>query len=95
MSKNWVIYISALFTITAKNECKFYSISNKKSFTINQLAKLFDYKIRYLPYRKGERYASALSNLSLSNKMHKYFGKINLENYIQNFLKKHQKNHRN
>jgi len=73
-----------------KNECKFYSISNKKSFTINQLAKLFDYKIRYLPSRKGERYASALS---LSNKIHKYFGKIDLKNYIQNFCKNIE-NHR-
>ena len=74
-----------------KNKCKFYSISNKKSFTIIQLAKLFDYKIRYLPSRKGERYASALSNLSLSNKIEKYFGSINLKDYIQNFCKKHPK----
>ena len=85
--------VKICFLAWKKNECKFYSISNKKSFTINQLAKLFDYKIRYLPYRKGERYASALSNLSLSNKMHKYFGKINLKNYIQNFCK-NIKNHR-
>jgi UDP-glucose 4-epimerase len=74
-----------------KNKCKFYSISNKKSFTIDQLAKLFECKIKYLPSRKGERYASALSNLSLSNKIHKYFGKINLKNYVQNFCAKHQK----
>ena len=70
-----------------KNKCKFYSISNKKSFTINQLAKLFNYKIKYLSSRKGERYASALSNLSLSNKIHKYFGKINLKDYVHNFCK--------
>ena len=68
----------------------FNFFSNKKSFTINQLAKLFDYKIRYLPSRKGERYASALS---LSNKIHKYFGKIDLKNYIQNFCKSIE-NHR-
>ena len=85
--------VKICFLAWKKNKCKFYSISNKKSFTINQLAKLFDYKIRYLPYRKGERYASALSNLSLSNKMHKYFGKISLKNYIQNFCK-NIKNHR-
>ena len=79
--------VKICFLAWKKNKCKFYSISNKKSITINQLAKLFDYKIRYLPSRKGERYASALSNLSLSNKIHKYFGKINLKNYIQNFCK--------
>jgi len=85
--------VKICFLAWKKNKCKFYSISNKKSFTIIQLAKLFNYKIRYLPYRKGERYASALSNLSLSNKVHKYFGKINLKNYIQNFCK-NIKNHR-
>ena len=79
--------VKICFLAWKKNKCKFYSISNKKSFTINQLAKLFNCKIRYLPPRKGERYASALSNLSLSNKIHKYFGKINLKNYIQNFCK--------
>ena len=83
--------VKICFLAWKKNKCKFYSISNKKSFTINQLAKLFDYNIRYLPSRKGERYASALSNLSLSNKIHKYFGKINLEDYIRNFCKKHRK----
>ena len=77
--------VKICFLAWKKNRCKFYSISNKKSFTINQLAKLFDYKIRYLPSRKGERYASALSNLSLSNKIHKYFGKINLKDYVHNF----------
>ena len=83
--------VKICFLAWKKNKCKFYSISNKKSFTINQLAKLFDYKIRYLPSRKGERYASALSNLSLSNKIYKYFGKINLKNYIENFCKNHGK----
>ena len=85
--------VKICFLAWKKNKCKFYSISNKKSFTINQLAQLFDHKIRYLPSRKGERYASALTNLSLSNKVHKYFGKINLKNYIQNFCK-NIKNHR-
>jgi UDP-glucose 4-epimerase len=86
--------VKICFLAWNKNKCKFYSISNKKSFTINQLAKLFNYKIKYLSSRKGERYASALSNLSLSNKIHKYFGKINLKDYVHNFCKnvrKHQK----
>ena len=79
--------VEICFLAWKKNKCKFYSISNKKSFTINQLAKLFNYKIKYLSSRKGERYASALSNLSLSNKIHKYFGKINLKDYVENFCK--------
>ena len=86
--------VKICFLAWKKNKCKFYSISSKKSFTVNQLAKLFDHKIRYLPSRKGERFASALSNLSLSNKIHKYFGNISLKNYVENFcenIKKQRK----
>ena len=66
--------------------CRHYSIANKKEYSIKEVAKMFNTKIRYLPKRKGERYASALTNKSLSNKVYKYFGKIELKNYIQNFL---------
>ncbi len=68
--------------------CRHYSIANKKEFSIKEVAKMFNTKIRYLPKRKGERYASALTNKSLSNKVYKHFGKIELKNYIQNFLLK-------
>ena len=68
--------------------CRHYSIANKKEYSIKEVAKMFNTKIRYLPKRKGERYASALTNKSLSNKVYKYFGKTELKNYIQNFLLK-------
>ena len=68
--------------------CRHYSIANKKEYSIKEVAKMFNTKIRYLPKRKGERYTSALTNKSLSNKVYKYFGKIELKNYIQNFLLK-------
>ena len=73
------------------DKCRHYSISNKKSFTILQVAKMFKSKIKYLPVRKGERFASALTSMNLSNKVFKKFGKINLENYVSNFLKNTQK----
>ena len=69
------------------NKCKHYSISNKKSYSINQVAKMFNTKIKYLPKRPGERYASALINSNLSNKVHRFFGKINLKDYVEKFLK--------
>ena len=70
-----------------KNKCKHYSISNKKNYTIISVAKMFSYKIRFLPRRKGERYASALTNLSLNNKIIKRFGKKSLKDYIASFIK--------
>ena len=71
-----------------KNKCRHYSISNRKSYTIIQVAKLFGSKFKLLKSRPGERFASALTNLNLNNKVFKYFGKINLEDYIQNIIKK-------
>ena len=69
-----------------KNNCKYYSISNKKSYSIIEVAKLFGSKIKYFPARKGERYASALSSMSLSNKVYRSYGKVELKKYIKNFL---------
>ena len=79
--------IKICFLAWKKNLCRHYSISNKKSYSIIEVAKLFKSKIKYLPKRAGERYASALIDKNLSNKIYKYFGKISLKNYIQNFIK--------
>ena len=73
------------------NKCRFYSISSKESYTIIQIANLFKSKIKFLPPRKGERYASALTNLALSKKIYRNFGKISLRSYIENFIKIHKK----
>ena len=71
-----------------KNKCKHYSISSKESHKIIDVAKFFGSKIKYLPFRAGERFASSLTNMNLSNKVHKRFGKIKLSEYINNFVKK-------
>jgi len=70
-----------------KNLCRHYSIANHKSYSILKVAKMFETKIRYLPKRPGERYASALAYMNLSNKVYKYFGKIDLRQYIKNIVK--------
>ena len=49
---------------------------------------MFKTKIRFLPKRPGERYASALTNMNLSNKIYKYYGKINLNEYVKKFISK-------
>ena len=70
-----------------KNKCRHYSISHKKSYTITEVAKMFNDRIKFLPSRAGERYASALTNMNLSNKVYKIFGKINLKDYVENIVK--------
>ena len=73
-----------------QNLCRHYSISHKKSYSIIEVAKLFGKKIKFLPKRDGERYASALTNMNLSNKVYRHFGKIDLREYIQKFKENNQ-----
>ena len=79
--------VEACYYAWTKNKCKHYSISNKKSYTILETAKLFNTKIKFLPSREGERYASALTSMNLSNKVYKMYGKINLKDYVGNIVK--------
>jgi UDP-glucose 4-epimerase len=67
-----------------KKLCRHYSIANRKSYSIVEVARMFNTKIKYYPKRRGGRFASALTNMNLSNKVYKYFGKIDLKKYIQN-----------
>ena len=83
--------IKVCYKAWKKNKCKFYSITNKDSYTILEVAKMFKSKIKLFPKRKGERYASALANLSLSNKIYKTYGKLKLREYVDDFLKRHEK----
>jgi len=70
-----------------KNKCKHYSIASRQSFSIIELAKLFKSRIKFLPIRKGERFASALTKMNLNNKIVRLSAKIRLKDYINNFLR--------
>ena len=78
--------VDACYFAWKKNKCRHYSISNKKSYSIIQVAKMFNAKLKFLPARPGERYASALTNMHLSNKVYKLFGSIQLKDYIKNIV---------
>ncbi len=85
--------IKACYLAWKTNKCRHYSITNKKSYTILQVAKLFKSKIKLLPSRRGERYASALTSLNLSNKVYKIYGSITLSDYISKIIKTKKKQH--
>ena len=72
-----------------KNKCKYYSISNKKSYSVLEVAKMFKGKISMLKPRLGERYASALTKISSNNKIIQKYGKLQLKDYISSFIKSH------
>jgi UDP-glucose 4-epimerase len=80
--------VNACIIAWKKNKCSHYSVASNKSYSINQLAKAFNYKIAYLPKRPGERFSSALKKMNLSNKVIRINAKIKLKDYINEFLRK-------
>ena len=78
--------IEVCYLAWKKNLSRHYSISSKESYSIIEVAKMFKSKIKFLNKRPGERYASALTNMNLSNKVYRHFGKIKLSKYINDFL---------
>ena len=79
--------VNVCYLAWKKNLSRHYSISNKQSFSILEVARMFKSKIKYHKKRPGERYSSALTNMNLSNKVYRYFGKIKLRDYIYNLIK--------
>jgi UDP-glucose 4-epimerase len=72
-----------------EDNCRYYSISNKYSYSILQVAKMFKSRIILLKPRLGERYASALTKISNNNKIIQKFGKIQLKDYVSSFINTH------
>ena len=73
-----------------ENRCKYYSISNKNSYSVLEVAKMFKSKIKFLKPRLGERYASALTKISSNNKIIQKYGKLQLKDYVSSFIKGHK-----
>ena len=82
--------IKVCYEAWISNKHNHYSISNRESFSILEVAKMFRSNIKFLPKRKGERFASALTMMSLSNKVYKSFGKTRLKEYIKDFICQNQ-----
>tara|TARA_B100000989_G_C19516680_1_gene462022 strand:- start:270 stop:1148 length:879 start_codon:yes stop_codon:yes gene_type:complete len=80
--------IDMVYHAWKKNKCRHYAITHKESWTVLEVAKMFSNKIKFLPKRKGERYASALTRINLSNKVIKKYGKKSLKDYIKKIIKK-------
>ena len=79
--------INICYEAWLKNRCAHYSISNKRSYSIKSVARMFGRQIKLLKARPGERFASALTTISLNNKVIQRYGKIHLKDYITSFIK--------
>ena len=81
--------IEVCFEAFKSNKCKYYSITNKKSYSILDVAKLFKRRVVFLKPRLGERYASALTKITNNNRIIQKFGKLQLKSYITSFINSH------
>tara|TARA_Y100000992_G_scaffold296194_1_gene258096 strand:- start:85 stop:963 length:879 start_codon:yes stop_codon:yes gene_type:complete len=79
--------VNVCYEAWKKNKCSHYSITHRESYSIIEVAKMFKRKIVYLKKRRGERYASALTKISLNNRVFRRYGKINLKDYVSSFIK--------
>ena len=80
--------VKACLVAWKKNKCSHYSVASNKSYSILQLAKMFNYKIKYLPKRSGERFSSALKKMNLNNKVIRIKAEIKIKDYIEDYLRK-------
>ena len=83
--------VKACFLAWKKNKCRHYSISNRKSLSVLQVAKMFNHKIKMIPKRPGERWSSKRDSLIKSKRDLKFKPKYSLSEYIKGFLNSNKK----
>ena len=79
--------INGCYLAFKKGKQKEYMLGTQKQYTVLQIAKMFNTKIKFLPPRDGERFRSCMPN----NNALIYLGykaKINIKDYIKNIIKK-------
>ena len=64
-----------------------YSVSFHKSYSIIQVAKMFKHKMKYVPFRKGERFKSTDVSKFHGQKIINFKARIDLKNYVKDLLK--------
>jgi UDP-glucose 4-epimerase len=78
--------VDACMFVFRQKRYKQYSISFEKSYSIIQIAKFFNFKIKFIPKRKGERYKSSVVQKIKGNKIINIKAKKDIKNYILNFI---------
>ena len=62
-----------------------YMLGTKKTYSIIEIAKMFNSKIKYLPRRPGERFGSTITNNN-AKKILGYTAKKDIKDYIKEFI---------
>jgi UDP-glucose 4-epimerase len=77
--------VFACYYAWKKNKNAHYSISFKKSYSINQVARLFGKKIKYLKSRRGERFLSTIVKSIRGRRIINLYGKMDIKKYIADY----------
>jgi UDP-glucose 4-epimerase len=80
--------VDGCFLAWKKNKNQHYSISSAKSYSIKEVAELFSKNIKFIKEREGERFKSTLISSIRGKKIIDLVGKIELEDYINDFKQK-------
>jgi len=80
--------VDACYLAWKKNKNLHYSISSSKSYSIQEIAKLFSKNTKFIKNRKGERFKSTIISSIRGKKIIDLRGKIALKDYINNFKQK-------
>ena len=78
--------VNVCYEAWKNKKCCHYSISHKKNYSIIEVAKMFNSRIKFLKSRPGERYASALTKISQGKNIIQRFGRISLKDYVTSFI---------
>lgn len=73
-----------------KNLNREYLLGTGKLYSIIEIAKLFNHKIKMIPFREGERFSSNKINND-AYRILKYKPTINIKDYIKDFVKNNKK----
>ena len=77
--------INGCYLAWKKGKQSEYMLGTQKSYSIKEIAKFFNSKIKYLPPRQGERFGSTIKNNNAQNILG-YKSKIDIKDYIKKFI---------
>jgi UDP-glucose 4-epimerase len=79
--------INGCYLAFIKGKQNEYMLCSKRQYTILEIARMFKTKIKFLPPRDGERFGASIPNNNALNLLG-YKPKINIKDYINNYIKK-------
>jgi len=79
--------INACIFAMKKNKNTQYLVSFDKAYSVIEVAKMFNHKIKFIPARRGERFKSTKINKLHGQKINIFKARIDLKNYVKELTK--------